>query len=279
MIHSDYYLEIREPRWCSAPKLFVPHNVTTFDAMILKLAYSLWHSLRCCDNVVVRSCLCSDMFKCSQTVRRWHTILFNFYFARGSRCEVLWWVYVCRSVRVSVCLSARIPPESHSRSLPNFLCMLPVSVARSSSDVYDRPHRLSPGRGFLPHWKCIIGRETGMGVHSAGEVCYLRLLCYSCVLFFFVMGHEPAIGTNWLIDWILGVERERERERERYRDRYRRTLIYRSVHGLAPQYLADDLCCVTDIPGRRRLRSASSFQLDWVSDSRCFSSKTQTFPF
>ena len=40
------------------------------------------------------------------------------------------------------------------------------------------------------------------------------------------------------------------------------TLIYRSLHGLAPQYLADDLCYVTDIPGRRRLRSASSFQLE-----------------
>ena len=40
------------------------------------------------------------------------------------------------------------------------------------------------------------------------------------------------------------------------------TLIYRSLHGLAPQYLADDLCCVTDIPGRRRLRSSSSFQLE-----------------
>ena len=39
------------------------------------------------------------------------------------------------------------------------------------------------------------------------------------------------------------------------------TLIYRSLHGLAPQYLADDLCFGTDIPGRRRLRSAISFQL------------------
>ena len=39
------------------------------------------------------------------------------------------------------------------------------------------------------------------------------------------------------------------------------TLTYRSLHGLAPQYLADDLCCVTDIPGRRRLRSVSSFQV------------------
>ena len=46
--------------------------------------------------------------------------------------------------------------------------------------VYDRPHRLSPGRGFLPHRKCIIGPERGMGVHSAGEICYLRLPCSIC---------------------------------------------------------------------------------------------------
>ena len=41
--------------------------------------------------------------------------------------------------------------------------------------IYDRLHRVSPGRGFLPHWKCIITRERGMGVHSAGKVCYLWL--------------------------------------------------------------------------------------------------------
>jgi len=40
------------------------------------------------------------------------------------------------------------------------------------------------------------------------------------------------------------------------------TLIYKSLHGLAPQYLVDDLRYVTDIPRRRRLRSASSFQLE-----------------
>jgi len=37
---------------------------------------------------------------------------------------------------MSVCLSARISPESHARSLPNFLCMLPMSVARSSSIMF-----------------------------------------------------------------------------------------------------------------------------------------------
>jgi len=46
-------------------------------------------------------------------------------------------VCVCACVRVSVCLSVclsmRISPEPHARSLP-FLCMLPMAVARSSSD-------------------------------------------------------------------------------------------------------------------------------------------------
>jgi len=39
-------------------------------------------------------------------------------------------------VCLSVCLSARISPEPHARSLPNFLCTLPMSVARSSSDTF-----------------------------------------------------------------------------------------------------------------------------------------------
>jgi len=34
-----------------------------------------------------------------------------------------------------VCLSARISPEPHVRSLPNFLCMLSMAMARSSSGV------------------------------------------------------------------------------------------------------------------------------------------------
>jgi len=48
-----------------------------------------------------------------------------YYFARGSDCEVLWWV--CLSVCVSVCLSALISPEPYARSLPNFYacCLCP----------------------------------------------------------------------------------------------------------------------------------------------------------
>jgi len=35
--------------------------------------------------------------------------------------------------------------------------------------VYDRPHRLSPRRGLIPHWKCIIGRERGYGSAQRGR--------------------------------------------------------------------------------------------------------------
>ena len=37
------------------------------------------------------------------------------------------------SLCVSVCLSASMSPEPHAQSLPNFLCMLPMAVAQSSS--------------------------------------------------------------------------------------------------------------------------------------------------
>ena len=39
--------------------------------------------------------------------------------------------YVC----VSVCLSVSISLEPHARSLPAFLCMLPVALAQSSISV------------------------------------------------------------------------------------------------------------------------------------------------
>jgi len=40
------------------------------------------------------------------------------------------------------------------------------------------------------------------------------------------------------------------------------TTVFRSLHGLAPPYFSDDLHHFVDIPSRRRLRSASSLQLD-----------------
>jgi len=86
---------------------------------------------------------------------------------------------VCLCVCLSLCLSARISPEPHARSLTNFSCVLPMSMARSSSGIFTIgriAYRLSPGKGFLSHWKCIIGRERGYSTSEVG-LCYLLLPC------------------------------------------------------------------------------------------------------
>ena len=86
------------------------------------------------------------------------------YFVRESGCEVLR-ECVCLSVCLSVCLPARISPEPHARSLPNFFVL--AAYVRGSvllRHVYDRPHRLSPGRDFLPHWQCTITRSLQKGL-------------------------------------------------------------------------------------------------------------------
>ena len=62
------------------------------------------------------------------------------YVAGGSGCEVLWWVCL------SVCLSARICPEPHARSLPMHSCACCVRGSVLLRHVDDRPHRLSAGR-------------------------------------------------------------------------------------------------------------------------------------
>ena len=43
------------------------------------------------------------------------------------------------------------------------------------------------------------------------------------------------------------------------------TLTYRALPGSAPPYLASSFTCVADMPHRRRLRSASTEQLDVVN--------------
>jgi len=118
-----------------------------------------------------------------------------FYFVRGSGCEVLWWV--CTSVCLFVCLSAKISPEPHPRSLPIFVHVACVRSSVLLRHVYDRPHRLSPGRGF-PHWKYIIGQE--MGVRSADKVCCL----YDCLVINWTVissdANLPTFPNNALVD-------------------------------------------------------------------------------
>jgi len=91
--------------------------------------------------------------------------------------------YVCLWVCLSVCLSARISPEPHA-IFTNFLCVLPMSVARSSMFTIGRIAYRREGV-FLPN-------ERGMGVHSAGEVCYLRLPCFELSL------STASIDLQWI---------------------------------------------------------------------------------
>jgi len=46
--------------------------------------------------------------------------------------------------------------------------------------VYDRPHHLSPGRGFLPHWKCIIGQKRGWECAARAKYAIYDCLLVSC---------------------------------------------------------------------------------------------------
>ena len=84
----------------------------------------------------------------------------SFYSARGNGCEVLWWVCTMSGC-LSVCLSVRENISTTTRAIfTNFLCvLLYVRGAVFFRHVDDRPHRVSPGRGFFPHWQCIYLRN------------------------------------------------------------------------------------------------------------------------
>jgi len=86
--------------------------------------------------------------------------------------------YVCLWVCPSVCPPANL--RNHTRDLYQIFVHVPyVRGSVLLRHVYDRPHRLSPGMGFLPHRKCIIGRKRGMECTARAKytVCYLRVPC------------------------------------------------------------------------------------------------------
>ena len=62
------------------------------------------------------------------------------------RRERLRSIVMSKFVCVSVCLSDRISPEPHARSLPIFVHVAYVRGTVLLRHVDDRPHRLSPGR-------------------------------------------------------------------------------------------------------------------------------------
>jgi len=68
--YNDAFRQLlHEPRWCSASRLFVFHNV------IRKLVYSLLCSLRDSNNLLVCAMLHSDICLQSSLSERWHKLL------------------------------------------------------------------------------------------------------------------------------------------------------------------------------------------------------------
>jgi len=74
----------------------------------------------------------------------------------------------------SVSLFARISPEPQAQSLPNFLHILPMSMARSSSGMFTI--------GLIAYRR--EGFSSLLKMHyRPGEVCYMRLPCFIRTIF------------------------------------------------------------------------------------------------
>jgi len=116
-------------------------------------------------------------------------------------CDEYICLWVCLRVCLSVCLSTRISPEPLSRSLSNFCAYVRGSVLLRH--VYDRPHRLSPARGFLLHWKCIIGQERVWKCTARAKyaICYcLVYFCYYLLISISIITQMNALFTLYLVD-------------------------------------------------------------------------------
>ena len=81
-------------------------------------------------------------------------LIIRYYFARQSGCEVLWWARL--SVCLTVCLSARISPEPHARSLPIFV---QVAYGRGSV-ILRRCCDTICTSGFVGRWDCTLRAKS-----------------------------------------------------------------------------------------------------------------------
>jgi len=102
-------------------------------------------------------------------------------------------------------------------------------------------------------------------VHHQQTAVRVECRCSSCILIAEVWFRD---ATSQELHW-LKVEQQIEYKLA--------VLIYRCLHGLAPQYLAKDLRRVADLSMRQRLRSASTHALV-VPQSRLSTVSDRAFP-
>ena len=96
---------------------------------------------------------------------------------------------VTSKICLSVSLSARVSPEPHARSLPNFVHVAHVRDSVFFRHVDDRPHRLSTGRGDG-------SAQRGQSVIYDCLVCSY-FVCFCCVRFnFFRTKPRDWLGKN-----------------------------------------------------------------------------------
>ena len=83
------------------------------------------------------------------------------------------------SICLSMCLSVHEDISGTTRAIfTKFLCVLPISVARSSSDTFTIGRITYRREGvFFPTENTLLAGKGGMGVHSTGKVYYLQLPC------------------------------------------------------------------------------------------------------
>ena len=116
-------------------------------------------------------------------------------------------VPVCGSVCLSVCPSIHQDISGTTHVIFTKFCVHIACVHGSIvlRHVYDRPHRISPGRGFFPIENALSAGKGEMGVPSAGKVCYLWLPClFMCTVYLPVQCNLWCLCIISYISLLLG---------------------------------------------------------------------------
>jgi len=108
-----------------------------------------------------------------------------------------WPLILVMSMCLLVCLSVRISPEPHVQSLPNFLCMLPMFVAWSSSDVFT-----IGCINLCCIWQC--HKVVSKRLYSRNQYWFMSSSCTQCL---FCVKLQIEIPTCLVLAWKSSIVR------------------------------------------------------------------------